>query len=68
MDGVKPKFFGKVTTAAQKVTFNSFNTRRNQDVFQGGFETKTDRVTLPRDMPDVVNGGDGRRSRAFVRR
>ncbi len=59
MDGVKPKFFGKVTTAAQKVTFNSFNTRRNMDVFQGGYETKTDRVTLPRDMPDVVNGGNG---------
>jgi hypothetical protein len=59
MNGVKPRFFGKVTTAAQKVTFNSFNTRRNKDVFQGGFETKTDRVTLPRDMPDVINGGDG---------
>jgi hypothetical protein len=55
--GVKPRFFGKVTTAAQKVTFNSFSARRNKDVFQGGFETKTDRVTLPRDMPDVVNGG-----------
>ena len=67
MYGVKPKFFGKVTTAAQKVTFNSFNTRRNQDVFQGGFETKTDRVTLPRDMPDVVNGGTGETTRrSFV--
>jgi hypothetical protein len=63
MNGVKPRFFGKVTTAAQKVTFNSFNTRRNKDVFQGGFETKTDRVTLPRDMPDVVNGGDGATTR-----
>jgi hypothetical protein len=63
MNGVKPRFFGKVTTAAQKVTFNSFNTRRNKDVFQGGFETKTDRVTLPRDMPDVVNGGDGETTR-----
>jgi len=59
MFGVKPKFFGKVTTAATKVTFNSFNMRRNADVFQGGFETKTERVTLPRDMPDVVNGGSG---------
>jgi hypothetical protein len=63
MYGVKPRFFGKVTTAAQKVTFNSFNSRRNTDVFQGGFETKTDRVTLPRDMPDVVNGGTGDTSR-----
>jgi predicted nucleic acid-binding Zn ribbon protein len=58
-NGVKPRFFGKVTTAAHKVTFNSFNVRHNKDVFQGGFETKTDRVTLPRDMPDVVNGGGG---------
>jgi hypothetical protein len=58
-NGVKPRFFGKVTTAAQKVTFNSFHSRSNKDVFQGGFETKTDRVTLPRDMPDIVNGGEG---------
>jgi len=63
MSGIKPKFFGKVTTAATKVTFNSFNTRKNKDVFQGGFEVKTDRVTLPRDMPDVVNGGTGETSR-----
>jgi hypothetical protein len=66
MNGVKPRFFGKVTTAAQKVTFNSFNSRRNQDVFQGGFETKTDRVTLPKDMPDVVNGGEELDRRAFA--
>jgi hypothetical protein len=66
MDGVKPRFFGKVTTAAQKVTFNSFNSRRNQDVFQGGFETRTDRVTLPRDMPDVVNGGEQLDRRTFA--
>jgi len=66
MDGVKPRFFGKVTTAAQKVTFNSFSSRRNQDVFQGGFETKTDRVTLPRDMPDVVNGGEQLDRRTFT--
>jgi len=66
MHGVKPRFFGKVTTAAQKVTFNSFNTRRNKDVFQGGFETRTDRVTLPRDMPDVVNGGGEINRRAFA--
>ena len=35
MSGVKPKFFGKVTTAAQKVTFNSFNTRREQGCIPG---------------------------------
>jgi hypothetical protein len=56
--GVKPKFFGKVTTAAANLTFGDFNSRRNRDVFQGGSETKTDRVTLPRDMPDVISGGD----------
>jgi len=56
--GVKPKFFGKVTTAASTLTFGNFNSRRNRDVFQGGAETKTDRVTLPRDMPDVISGGD----------
>jgi hypothetical protein len=65
-NGVKPRFFGKVTTAAHKVTFNSFNVRRNKDVFQGGFETKTDRVTLPRDMPDVVNGGGDNTRRSFA--
>jgi hypothetical protein len=65
MDGVKPKFFGKVTTAAQRVTFNSFNTHRNKDVFQGGFETKTDRVTLPRDMPDVAKDGEDLHRRSF---
>ena len=67
-DGVKPRFFGKVTTAAPEMTFNSFNSRRNKDVFQGGFETKTDRVTLPRDMPDVVNGGDESDRRVVRRR
>ena len=55
---VKPKFFGKVTTAARTLTYGSYNSGRNKDVFQGGAETRTDRVTLPRDMPDVVGGGD----------
>jgi hypothetical protein len=65
MGGVKPRFFGKVTTAAHKVTYNNFNPRRTQDVFQGGFETRTDRVTLPRDMPDIVSGGEDLGRRAF---
>ena len=56
--GIKPRFFGKVTTAASTLTIGGFNVRRNRDVFQGGAETKTDRVTLPRDMPDVLSGGD----------
>jgi hypothetical protein len=66
MGGVKPRFFGKVSTAAQRMTFDGFNTRRNKEVFQGGVETRTDRVTLPRDMPDVVNGGDELARRSFV--
>ena len=56
--GIEPRFFGKVTTAAAKMTYDGTATRRrNRDVFQGGMETRTEKVTLPRDMPDVVNGG-----------
>jgi hypothetical protein len=64
--GVKPRFFGKVTTAAQKMTFDGFSSRRSKEIFQGGVETRTDRVTLPRDMPDVVNGGSEPDRRTFV--
>ncbi len=56
--GISPKFFGKVTTAASTLTIGYSSPRRNKDMFVGGAETKTDRVTLPRDMPDVVSGGD----------
>jgi len=56
--GVEPRFFGKVTTAAANMTHeNSLNRKKNQEVFQGGVETHTERVTLPHDMPEVVNGG-----------
>jgi len=58
-NGVEPRFFGKVTTSASSMTYGaSFSSRHRQEVFQGGTETKTERVTLPRDMPDVVSGGD----------
>ena len=63
---VSPRFFGKVTTAASNLTFGGFNQRRSKDVFQGGFETKTERVNLPRDMPDVVSGGNDRNRRVFA--
>jgi hypothetical protein len=63
---VVPRFFGKVTTAAASLTFDGYNRRRNKDVFQGGFETRTERVTLPRDMPDVVNGGEEKDRRLFT--
>ena len=56
--GIEPRFFGKVTTAAAKMTFDSSSMRRrNRDVFQGGMETRTEKVALPREMPDVLNGG-----------
>jgi hypothetical protein len=64
--GVSPKFFGKVTTAAPTLTYGNFSSRRSKDMFQGGAETKTDRVTLPRDMPDVVSGGDDGVRRVFT--
>jgi hypothetical protein len=64
--GVKPRFFGKVTTAAATLTFGNVSTSRNKDMFQGGAETKTDRVTLPRDMPDVLSGGDEGDRRLFA--
>jgi len=64
--GVEPRFFGKVTTAAAKMTLeNSFSRKRNQEVFQGGVETRTEKVTLPRDMPDVINGGEVADRRVF---
>jgi hypothetical protein len=46
--GVEPRFFGKVTTAAAKMTLeNSFSRKRNQEVFQGGVETRTELFGLP---------------------
>jgi hypothetical protein len=65
-NGIEPRFFGKVTTAAAKVTVEPVMRRRNRDVFQGGFETRTEKVLLPRDMPDVVAGGDEHDRRTFT--
>jgi hypothetical protein len=65
--GIEPRFFGKVTTSASSMTYGEGYTskRRKQEVFQGGIETRTERVTLPRDMPDVVNGGDSHDRQVF---
>jgi hypothetical protein len=64
--GIEPRFFGKVTTAAAKMTYDGEVTRRrNRDVFQGGMETRTEKVMLPREMPDVVNGGTEADRRIF---
>ena len=64
--GIEPRFFGKVTTSAASMTYDSFGLRkRSKNVFQGGVETRTERVTLPRDMPDVINGGEDDDRRVF---
>jgi hypothetical protein len=65
--GVEPRFFGKVTTSASSMTYENISSRRRkQEVFQGGVETKTERVMLPRDMPDVISGGDPNDRRTFI--
>jgi hypothetical protein len=65
--GVEPRFFGKVTTAAASMTYDNFSIRkRSKDVFQGGVETRTERVNLPREMPDIVNGSDEEDRRLFA--
>jgi hypothetical protein len=65
--GVEPRFFGKVTTSAANMTYDSsFGSRRKKEVFQGGVETRTERVLLPRDMPDIVAGGDPADRRTFT--
>ena len=64
--GVEPRFFGKVTTSAPSMTYGAgFGMRHRQEIFQGGTETKTERVSLPRDMPDVVSGGDSHDRHVF---
>src|SRR5688572_10872285 len=63
--GVEPRFFGKVTTAAASMTIDDFPKRRHKNVFQGGVETRTERVLLPRDMPDVIGGGEESDRRVF---
>jgi len=65
--GVNPRFFGKVTTSASTMMYGSgyVSKRKNQEIFQGGTETKTERVTLPRDMPDVISGGDSHDRHVF---
>lgn len=61
-----PRFFGKVTTAASTLTYNSLSRRPDKDVFQGGYETKTEKVILPREMPDVLSGGNEKNRRVFA--
>ena len=42
-----PRFLGKVTTAARSYTADWDGRRRDSDVFQGGVETRADRIPLP---------------------
>ena len=65
--GIEPRFFGKVTTSASSMTYDNFGLRkRSKNIFQGGLETRTERVALPRDMPDVVNGGEDHERQIFT--
>ena len=65
--GIEPRFFGKVTTAAATMAReNSLNRKKNQEVFQGGVETHTERVTLPHEMPEVLNGGEEADRKVFA--
>jgi len=65
--GIEPRFFGKVTTSAARPTYDNFGLpKRSKNIFQGGIETRTERVNLPRDMPDVVNGGEDDDRRVFI--
>jgi hypothetical protein len=64
--GIEPRFFGKVSTAAASMTVNGAGLRRRKEVFQGGVETLAERVNLPREMPEVVNGGEERDRQIFA--
>ncbi len=65
--GIEPRFFGKVTTSAASMTYDNFGIRkRSKDVFQGGVETRTERVSLPREMQEVTSAGDEEDRRVFV--
>jgi hypothetical protein len=45
-----PQFTGKVTTAARSYSSESSGRRREADIFQGGLETRADRINLPSDL------------------
>lgn len=45
-----PKFLGKVTTAARGFNMEANGRRRDADIFQGGVETRTNPIRLPRSL------------------
>lgn len=45
-----PKFLGKVTTAARGFKMESSGRRRDSEIFQGGVETRTSPIRLPRSL------------------
>lgn len=45
-----PKFLGKVTTAARGFHVESNGRRRDVDIFQGGVETRTGLIRMPRSL------------------
>ena len=58
--GIEPRFFGKVTTAAATMTRRKFHLapRRTRKSSRAASRPTPNASTLPRDMPDVVNGGE----------
>lgn len=47
---VAPKFLGKVTTAARGFNTEARGRRRDTEVFQGGVETRVNRIRLPNEL------------------
>jgi len=45
-----PQFTGKVTTAARSYSSESRGRKRDADIFQGGLETRADRIDLPNEL------------------
>jgi len=45
-----PHFLGKVTTAASSFSSASVGTRREQDIFREGIETRAGRIAMPKDV------------------
>jgi hypothetical protein len=49
-----PKFLGKVTTAARSFDSDNFGRRRDQEIFAGGIETRSERIVLPKSLQPVI--------------
>lgn len=56
----RPKFSGKVTTAARnfRVASMGLGGKRRSEIFQGGFEPSTDKIDLPKEAQPTIDAGD----------